>query len=40
MVLPFALPNLEMHHTDNKGPHVIHCGGKGEESSHLLIPIV
>ncbi|KAJ0344158.1 hypothetical protein KNSL1_009649 [Colletotrichum chrysophilum] len=39
-VVPFALPGLEMHSTDNKGLHVVHCGGDGEESSHLLIPVV
>ncbi|KAK2775050.1 hydrolase CocE/NonD family protein [Colletotrichum kahawae] len=39
-VIPFALPGLEMHSTDNKGLHVVHCGGNGEESSHLLMPIV
>ncbi|KAI8186560.1 hypothetical protein KHU50_001310 [Colletotrichum sp. SAR 10_65] len=39
-VVPFALPGLEMHSTDNKGLHVVHCGGDGEESSHLLMPVV
>ena len=40
MVVPFAVPNLEMHHVDGKGPYVIHYGGRGEESSSLLLPAV
>ncbi|KAF2649969.1 alpha/beta-hydrolase, partial [Lophiostoma macrostomum CBS 122681] len=40
MVMPFPLQDLEMHHTDNKGLHVLHCGGRGEDSSYLLSPFV
>lgn len=39
-VIPFAIPGTKGPSIDNKGMHVIHCGGKGEESSCLVLPIV
>lgn len=40
MVNPFPLPGLEMHQTDNNGHHLIHTGGRGQDSSYLLVPHV
>ncbi|RSL40880.1 hypothetical protein CEP54_015988 [Fusarium duplospermum] len=39
-ILPFPLPGLKMHQTQNAGAHNIQCGGNGEDSSYLLLPIV
>ncbi|KAJ0423109.1 Alpha/Beta hydrolase protein [Aspergillus carlsbadensis] len=38
-VLPFPFP-VELQQTENSGKHNIHCGGRGEESSDLLLPFV
>ncbi|CAI0648722.1 unnamed protein product [Colletotrichum noveboracense] len=36
-VVPFALPGLEMHSTDNKGLHVVHCGGDGKRTFTVFV---
>ncbi|KAI0127396.1 Alpha/Beta hydrolase protein [Xylariales sp. AK1849] len=37
-VIPIPLPDIAPHSTNNKGRHTIHCGGRGQDSSYLVVP--
>ena len=39
-VVPFGLPRCEGPRIENVGVHLLHVGGKGEESSCLVLPVV